>query len=89
MYKFTPFTSDVSSIHSYLRELHGEWPNSAILDRADHELAGGGGDGPEAVTSGLAASLTELEWRRAASKMVVLIADAPPHGELPHNLSSW
>jgi hypothetical protein len=44
--------------------------------------ASGGGDGPEAVTAGMAASLTELEWRREASKMVVLIADAPPHGEL-------
>jgi hypothetical protein len=24
--------------------------------------------------------LTELEWRKDAAKMVVLIADAPPHG---------
>lgn len=35
------------------------------------------------MTSGLAATLTELEWRKDAAKMVVLIADAPPHGELP------
>jgi hypothetical protein len=33
------------------------------------------------VTAGLAATLTELEWRRESAKMVVLIADAPPHGE--------
>lgn len=47
-------------------------------------LACGGGDGPEAVTAGMAACLTDLTWRRAAAKMVVLIADAPPHGKL-HN----
>ncbi|KAI0076315.1 hypothetical protein K474DRAFT_1663145 [Panus rudis PR-1116 ss-1] len=48
-----------------------------------HELgnlyASGGGDGPEAVTAALAEALN-MEWRPDASKMVVLIADAPPHG---------
>jgi hypothetical protein len=51
-------------------------------DKAD-AVAAGGGDGPEAVTSGLAATLTDLEWRKDAAKMVVLIADAPPHGTSP------
>ncbi|KAH9941075.1 hypothetical protein B0H21DRAFT_753480 [Amylocystis lapponica] len=41
--------------------------------------ASGGGDGPEAVTAGLAEAVN-MEWRPTASKMVVLIADAPPHG---------
>jgi hypothetical protein len=41
--------------------------------------AGGGGDGPEAVTAALAAALT-VDWRVDASRMVVLIVDAPPHG---------
>lgn len=41
--------------------------------------AAGGGDGPEAVAAGLKASL-ESEWREDATKVVVLIADAPPHG---------
>jgi len=41
--------------------------------------ASGGGDGPEAVTAGLWDAL-HMDWREAASKMVVLIADAPPHG---------
>ncbi|KAH9924268.1 uncharacterized protein BXZ73DRAFT_91272 [Epithele typhae] len=41
--------------------------------------ASGGGDGPEAVTAALHQALT-MEWRPTASKMVVLIADAPPHG---------
>jgi hypothetical protein len=41
--------------------------------------ASGGGDGPEAVTAALFEALN-MEWREEASKMVVLIADAPPHG---------
>ena len=41
--------------------------------------ASGGGDGPEAVTAALAEALN-MDWRPFASKMVVLIADAPPHG---------
>jgi len=41
--------------------------------------ASGGGDGPEAVTAALAEALN-MDWREHASKMVVLIADAPPHG---------
>ncbi|KAI5481376.1 hypothetical protein MNV49_004998 [Pseudohyphozyma bogoriensis] len=41
--------------------------------------ASGGGDGPEAVTAGMKA-VVDLDWRPAAAKMVVLIADAPPHG---------
>lgn len=48
----------------------------------DHLLtlyATGGGDGPEAVTAGLQQALM-MDWREPASKMVILIADAPPHG---------
>ncbi|KAF9483387.1 hypothetical protein BDN70DRAFT_904255 [Pholiota conissans] len=41
--------------------------------------ASGGGDGPEAVTAALAEALN-MDWRQYSSKMVVLIADAPPHG---------
>ena len=41
--------------------------------------ASGGGDGPEAVTAALHEALN-MDWRDYASKMVVLIADAPPHG---------
>lgn len=41
--------------------------------------ASGGGDGPEAVTAALWDALN-LDWRPSASKMIVLIADAPPHG---------
>ena len=41
--------------------------------------ATGGGDGPEAVTAGLYQAL-HMDWREQSTKMVVLIADAPPHG---------
>ena len=41
--------------------------------------AQGGGDGPEAVAAGLQATL-ESAWRPNATKVCVLIADAPPHG---------
>ncbi|WWD18808.1 hypothetical protein CI109_103263 [Kwoniella shandongensis] len=64
VYKFHPFTSNIPDVQNYLKGL----------------TASGGGDGPEAVTAGMAATLTELEWRREAAKMVVLVADAPPHG---------
>lgn len=41
--------------------------------------ANGGGDGPEAVAAALKAT-NDAEWRDDAAKVVVLIADAPPHG---------
>nr|ADQ43239.1 von Willebrand factor type A domain containing protein [Haliotis discus discus] len=39
----------------------------------------GGGDGPEAVVDGLQKLLT-FSWRKDATRIAVLIADAPPHG---------
>merc|ERR1719510_322686 len=41
--------------------------------------ASGGGDGPECVTEALHDSLN-LNYRKDAIKIAVLIADAPPHG---------
>ena len=41
--------------------------------------ADGGGDGPEASSAALADALN-TEWKEEATKMVVLITDAPPHG---------
>ncbi|WFD30916.1 hypothetical protein MSPP1_001940 [Malassezia sp. CBS 17886] len=42
-------------------------------------FAAGGGDGPEAMTAALKAA-TDLDWRRDAAKMAILVTDAPPHG---------
>ena len=41
--------------------------------------ASGGGDGPEAATDALQLSLT-ADWKDGASRVVILITDAPPHG---------
>jgi len=45
----------------------------------DTMAASGGGDGPEAVTAALH-EVNQLEWRANATKVCVLISDAPPHG---------
>ena len=41
--------------------------------------ADGGGDGPEAVADALHEAL-QLSWRHEATKICILISDAPPHG---------
>jgi len=43
-------------------------------------VAGGGGDTPEDMQLGLSTALDKLQWRAdAVSRMIVVIADAPPH----------
>ncbi len=44
--------------------------------------ADGGGDGPEAVCDALF-DITRLSWREKASKIVIWMGDAPPHGVEP------
>ena len=41
--------------------------------------AGGGGDTPEALNEALHETVHRLSWRTDAARMVVLVADAPPH----------
>ena len=41
--------------------------------------ATGGGDGPESVCCAFKTAV-DLEWRENATKIIVWIADAPPHG---------
>ena len=42
--------------------------------------AEGGGDIPEDMQAGLTAALDQLDWRRdAVARLIVVIADAPPH----------
>eukprot|EP01035_Chromulina_nebulosa_P017434 gene17434-22986_t len=52
---------------------------STIQNSLNQLSASGGGDGPEAVTAALFEA-NNLNWRPNASKIVLLIADAPPHG---------
>jgi hypothetical protein len=66
--------------HTYVTKNFGFSSDISQVQRHLSTLyASGGGDGPEAVTAALAEALN-MEWRQYASKMVVLIADAPPHG---------
>lgn len=52
----------------------------AFGDQVAAIAASGGGDTPEDLHAGLAAALDKLAWRpEAAARMVVVIADAPPH----------
>ncbi|KAK0545484.1 hypothetical protein OC846_005649 [Tilletia horrida] len=57
------FSSKIEEVKKHLKSLY----------------ATGGGDGPEAVTAAMKATL-DLDWRPRATKLAVLIADAPPHG---------
>merc|ERR1719482_2431410 len=52
---------------------------ATFQQHVDWMSAQGGGDGPEAVAASLAACVA-MPWRPAATKVVVHIADAPPHG---------
>ncbi|PFH53992.1 hypothetical protein AMATHDRAFT_73006 [Amanita thiersii Skay4041] len=66
--------------HTYIVKNFGFSSDISKVHRDLSSLyASGGGDGPEAVTAALAEALN-MDWRDEASKMVVLIADAPPHG---------
>ncbi|TAL13987.1 MAG: VWA domain-containing protein [Aquabacterium sp.] len=53
------------------------------LDDVQHNLAqlraGGGGDTPEALNEAWHETVNRLSWRKDASRLVVLVADAPPH----------
>lgn len=46
----------------------------------DSWSANGGGDHPEAMADALHAASTALSWRENSTKLIVLCADAPPHG---------
>ncbi|GBE85180.1 hypothetical protein SCP_0703660 [Sparassis crispa] len=66
--------------HTYVTKNFGFSSDISKVHRDLSSLyASGGGDGPEAVTAALAEAVN-MDWRATASKMIVLIADAPPHG---------
>jgi hypothetical protein len=41
--------------------------------------AGGGGDYEEAMTEGLLTTLDEIEWRKFAHRVIVVVPSSPPH----------
>jgi hypothetical protein len=60
-------TGNVKKVHERLAKLH----------------ASGGGDYPERVEAGLhAAYRSRMGWTRRANKVVVVVADAPPHPQM-------
>ncbi len=42
--------------------------------------AGGGGDAPEAVYSGIYDACNQMQWRSHSYRFIMLVGDAPPHG---------
>jgi hypothetical protein len=55
------------------------WDDAEFMEHMGSIVAGGGGDGPEAVECGLKRAL-DMDWREDAVKVCILIGDAPPHG---------
>ncbi|HZS76540.1 MAG TPA: vWA domain-containing protein [Ktedonobacteraceae bacterium] len=64
----------VYKVYAFARDLQHAQKNIRGL------AADGGGDMPEAVFDGIVAAINELEWRRHARRLLVLVGDAPPHG---------
>ena len=58
------------------------FPFTEDLSRFNTDLAtlfaGGGGDSPEAMDRGMNGALS-LDWRADSTKVILLVADAPPH----------
>merc|ERR1719228_3201403 len=55
---------------------------STMKKNVDKMKPHGGGDGPEALADGMYEALS-LPYRKDATKICILIADAPPHGIEP------
>jgi hypothetical protein len=65
---------------TFVTEVYPFTDNIEIMKQnVDTMTANGGGDGPEAVSAALH-EVNHLEWRPNATKVCVLISDAPPHG---------
>ncbi|KAJ3034957.1 hypothetical protein HDV00_004498 [Rhizophlyctis rosea] len=66
--------------HTYITNVYPFTDNlDTMKSYLSKQQASGGGDGPEAVTAALHEVL-HLPWRPNATKVLVIIADAPPHG---------
>ena len=62
--------------------LYHDWMTDikAIQKACDEMQATGGGDGPESIACALDCAVNTLEYRELAAKVIIWIADAPPHG---------
>jgi Mg-chelatase subunit ChlD len=63
----------ITRTHDFTNDL------SAFQNLLSRVQAQGGGDTPEALNEALHEVVHSLSWRTAAARLVVLVADAPPH----------
>jgi hypothetical protein len=69
----TPSEAFCTRVYPFTRDV------KQIQANVNAQSAQGGGDAPEAVTAALYEAVC-LDWRDAAAKLVVFMADAGPHG---------
>eukprot|EP01084_Bolivina_argentea_P027978 52033_1 len=88
-FAYIPYRDHPPQDHSFVTQVHDFTASFAQMKQYTSLYdAEGGGDGPEAVTQALYEALNSLSYRKNSAKIVVLIADAPPHG-LPNTHSHF
>ena len=70
--EFTFQTKLISPLTTDLEKTYGIFLNESVA---------GGGDIPEAVLEGLQTAMDKIGWNPNARKVIVLMGDAPPHGQ--------
>ncbi len=80
-----PLTTSISKMKNYVDQMHASGGTITLPLRLLFicvvliQILFAGGDAPEAVCCALREALN-FDYRKQATKVVVLIADAPPHG---------
>ncbi len=66
---------------SFVTRIYPLTANFKDMQKAINKLkADGGGDGPEAVYSGVFDACEKMKWRTNSCRFALLVGDAPPHG---------
>ncbi|PMB24537.1 vWA domain-containing protein [Fischerella thermalis] len=67
--------------HSFVTRVYPLTAKLQQMQQVINQLrADGGGDGPEAVYSGVYDACTKMKWRQHSCRFILLVGDAPPHG---------
>ncbi|MCL1475649.1 vWA domain-containing protein [Argonema antarcticum] len=67
--------------NSFVTRVYPLTANLKEMQKAINQLkADGGGDGPEAVYSGVRDACVQMQWRPYSCRFILLVGDAPPHG---------
>ncbi|BAZ67672.1 MAG: VWA domain-containing protein [Pelatocladus maniniholoensis HA4357-MV3] len=67
--------------NSFVTRVYSLTPKLQLMQKVINQLrADGGGDGPEALYSGVYDACTKMNWRRHSCRFILLVGDAPPHG---------